>query len=154
MTITVREKGKTLEQSGGLVMTSDMWLAPRIAAMKEIADFDLRYAQKLYGPMIAGASPQDMAAAMAMYPMMKQAMEKWAAEGGSSKAPPILTTVTMEAVKSAEQMAQETKTAAEERSLSAPPASVGGLIGGLAKRKIATEEGRRSDGASRRAPRS
>ena len=31
MTITVREKGKTLEQSGGLVMTSDMWLAPKIA---------------------------------------------------------------------------------------------------------------------------
>ena len=45
MTITVREKGKTLEQSGGLVMTSDMWLAPKIAAMKEIADFDMRYAQ-------------------------------------------------------------------------------------------------------------
>ena len=27
-TVTVREKGKTLEQSGGLVMTSDMWLTP------------------------------------------------------------------------------------------------------------------------------
>ena len=36
MTITVREKGKTLEQSGGMVMTSDMWLAPKIAAMKEV----------------------------------------------------------------------------------------------------------------------
>ena len=33
MTITVREKGKKLEQSGGLVLTSDMWLAPRIAAI-------------------------------------------------------------------------------------------------------------------------
>src|SRR5947209_19280679 len=49
MTITVREKGKTLEQSGGLVVTSDMWLAPRIAAMNEVAEFDMRYAQKLYG---------------------------------------------------------------------------------------------------------
>ena len=49
MTITVREKGKTLEQSGGMVLTSDMWLAPTIAAMKEVADFDMRYAQKLYG---------------------------------------------------------------------------------------------------------
>ena len=46
MTITVREKGKTLEQSGGMVLTSDMWLAPKIAAMKEIADFDVRYAQE------------------------------------------------------------------------------------------------------------
>jgi hypothetical protein len=54
MTITVREKGKTLEQGGGLVVTSDLWLAPKIAAMKEIADFDVRYAQKLFGSMIAG----------------------------------------------------------------------------------------------------
>ena len=46
MTITVREKGKTLEQGGGMVLKSDMWLAPTIAAMKEVADFDLKYAQK------------------------------------------------------------------------------------------------------------
>src|SRR6185295_2983366 len=37
VTVTVREKGKTLEQGGGMVVTSDMWLAPKIAAMKEIA---------------------------------------------------------------------------------------------------------------------
>ena len=49
VTVTVREKGKTLEQGGGMVMTADMWLAPKIAAMKEIRDFDVRYAQKLYG---------------------------------------------------------------------------------------------------------
>ena len=82
MTITVREKGKTLEESGGMVLTSDMWLAPKMPAMKEIADFDLRYAQKLYGPMIAGASAEQMAAAMAMYPMMKQAMGRMTTEGG------------------------------------------------------------------------
>src|SRR5881397_3705396 len=46
MTIAVREKGKTLEESGGLVLTSDMWMAPRIAAMKEIADFQMRYMRK------------------------------------------------------------------------------------------------------------
>src|SRR5215210_2481628 len=66
MTITVREKGKTLEESGGLVMTSDMWLAPQIAAMQEIADFDLKYAQKLYGPMVAGVSASQMAMVTAM----------------------------------------------------------------------------------------
>ena len=65
MTITVREKGKTLEQSGGLVLTSDMWLAPKIAAMQEVAAFDLKYAQKLYGPMVTGVSPAQMAAALA-----------------------------------------------------------------------------------------
>ena len=45
MTITLREKGKTLEQAGGLVLTSDMWMAPKVAGMNEIAEFYLRYAQ-------------------------------------------------------------------------------------------------------------
>jgi hypothetical protein len=55
MTITLREKGKTLEQ-GGMVTTTDMWLAPKIAAMKEIADFDVRYAQALQ-PGCSSAPP-------------------------------------------------------------------------------------------------
>ena len=42
MTITMREKGKTLEESGGMVLTSNTWMAPRVAAMKEIADFQIR----------------------------------------------------------------------------------------------------------------
>jgi hypothetical protein len=33
MTVTVREKGRTLEDGGGLVMTADSWLGPEIAAM-------------------------------------------------------------------------------------------------------------------------
>ena len=38
VTITVREKGKTLEESGGIVMTNDMWLGPKIPQLKELAD--------------------------------------------------------------------------------------------------------------------
>jgi hypothetical protein len=53
MTVTVREKGKTLEQSGGMVLASSTWLAPEIAALKEQAEFDRRYAQKLYGDLIS-----------------------------------------------------------------------------------------------------
>ena len=68
MTITVREKGKTLERSGGVVMASSLWLAPTIPALKEVGEFELRYAQKLYGPMLAGANPRDMASAMARWP--------------------------------------------------------------------------------------
>ena len=60
MTITMREKGKTLEQSGGVVMTSSLWLAPTIPALKEVGEFELRYAQKLYGPMLAGANNTDL----------------------------------------------------------------------------------------------
>src|SRR5882672_2653296 len=100
MTVTVREKGKTLEQGGGMVTTTDMWLAPKIVAMKDIADFDVRYAQKLYGGMMAGVSAEQMAAATAMYPMMKQALGRMNVEGGKLAGTPILTTMTMDTVKS------------------------------------------------------
>ena len=140
MTITVREKGKTLEQGGGLVMTADMWLAPKIAAMKEITDFQVRYAQKLYGPMVVGASAEQMAAAMALYPMMKQAMARMTVEGPKLDGTPIVTTITMDSVKSAEQVAAEAKKAESE---SKPNVSggVGGLIGGFGKKMAAKKMG-------------
>ena len=133
MTITLREKGKTVEQGGGLITTTDMWLAPKIAAMKEIADFDLRYAQKLYGGVV-GASAEQMAAAMAMYPMMKQALGRMSTEGARIDGTAIMTTVTMDAVKSAEQMAEQAKA---EPAPAKPATGLGGLIGGLAAKKIA-----------------
>ena len=136
MTITLREKGKTLEQGGGMVTTTDTWLAPKIAAMKEIAAFDLRYAQKLYGGMFAGASAEQMAAAMALYPMMKQAMGRMTTEGAKLDGTAIMTTVTMDAVKSEEQMAQQTTTTEEK-----PAGGLGGLLGGLAKKAAAKKGG-------------
>lgn len=134
MTVTVREKGKTLQESGGLVLTSDLWLTPAIPAMREVAEFDMKYAQKLYGPMIAGASAQEMASAMAMYPMMKPAIEKLAAEAQKLEGTAILTTTTIDAVKSAEQMAAEQSGSGSQSSGSSAPTSVGGLIGGLGRR--------------------
>lgn len=135
MTITVREKGKTLQQSGGMVLTSDMWLSDAVPSTKEIADFHMKYAQKLYGPMMSGASPEEMASAMALYPMMKPALEKMAAEGSKMQGTAILTTTTIDAVKSAEQLAAEQQnTESSASSSSAPPTSVGGLIGGFGRR--------------------
>ena len=138
MTITIREKGKTLQESGGMVLNSDMWLTPSIPAMKEVAEFNLKYAEKVYGPVfMQGASPQDMASAMAMYPMMKPALEKMAEEGRKLEGTAILTTTTIDAVKSAEQMAaeQNSATAGDSRSSGgSAPTSVGGLLGGLGRR--------------------
>ncbi|HEY6214912.1 MAG TPA: hypothetical protein VIW45_21615 [Vicinamibacterales bacterium] len=133
-TVTIREKGKTLEQGGGMVLTADMWLAPRIAAMKEIADFDMRYAQKLYGPMLSGVSAEQMATAMAMYPMMKQAIGRMNTEGAKLDGTPILTTTTIDSVKSQEQMASESKQSDSSASSDSKPSGVGGLLGGLAKK--------------------
>jgi hypothetical protein len=139
MTVTVREKGKTLEQSGGLVGTTDIWLAPKMAAMNEVQEFDLKYAQMLYGPIVAGASPQDMAAAMAIYPHIKPALERLRTEGGKLEGTPILTTITMDAVRSAEQVAAEKQQASAD---SRPPTNkgIGGLLGGLAKAAARKDE--------------
>ena len=141
VTITVREKGKTLEQGGGMVLTSDMWLAPKIAAMKEIAEFDARYAKQLYGSMIAGVSAEQMAAAMAMYPMMKDALGKMTAEGGKIEGTPIQTITTMDAVKSEEQVAEEAKSSGGGDKPTPPPGSVGGLLGGFAKKMAQKKAG-------------
>jgi hypothetical protein len=134
MTITVREKGKTLEQSGGMVMTSDIWLAPKIAAMQEIAEFDVKYARKLYGPMIAGISASQTAMVAAMYPMMKDAMAKMSAEGAKLDGTAIQTTVTMDAVKSADQLAEESKE--DTKPSGGSVGGISGRLGGMLAKKI------------------
>jgi len=147
MTITVREKGKTLEQSGGMVLTSDMWLAPTIKAMKEVADFDIRYAQKLYGGL-AGVSAEQMAAALALYPMMKQAIGRMNSEGARMDGTAIQTTTTMDMVKSAEQMQEESKSSSSAQSDDSKPTSVGGAIGGLLARRMKKNADENKEGAS------
>ena len=108
MTVTVHEKGKTLQQSGGMVLTSHTWLAPRIAATKEIGEFDRKYAEKLSGPYSIGDA-QQMAAAMAMYPYMKEALGKFQAENVNMDGTAIITTMTMGSVASPEDAAQQQK---------------------------------------------
>jgi len=132
VTVTVREKGKTLEQSGGVVVTTDLWLGPDIPAMKELRDFDMKYAQKIFGTMINGASPRDMGTALAMYPQLKPALDKMAAEGGKIQGTPIQTVMTMDAVASAEEAAEKEKS--KDSSSDSAAATVGGLLGGLARR--------------------
>jgi len=136
MTITVREKGRKLDESGGLVLTSDMWMAPKIAAMREIADFEMRYMRKLQGPVVTGASAEDMAAAMALYPMMKDAIARMNTENVKLDGTAIQTSTTIDAVKSPEQLAQERKQGEDD---ARPSGSVSGMLGGLAK-KIAKKK--------------
>jgi hypothetical protein len=147
MTITVREKGKTLEQGGGIVLTSDMWLAARVAAMKEVADFDLRYAKAIAGTMASAMSAEQMAQAMAMYPMMADAMKKMSAESAKLDGTAVMTTTTFDAVASAQQAQQSAEKEQEA------PRGMGGLLGGLGRRmaKKGDEEKDKPAGAKGRA---
>lgn len=141
-TIAMHEKGKTIEEAGGMIITMDSWLAPKIAAMKEIPEFDRRYAAKLYGPEVAGVSEQQMAAALAMYPMLKDAMGRMTVEGEKLDGTPIQQTVTMDSMKSAEQLEQEKKQSSADASSSSSssPTSIGGMLGGFARRAAKKKE--------------
>jgi len=127
MTITVREKGKALEDSGGIVMTSDMWLGPEIPAMKELADFELRY-WKAIAPEATGVSAEQMAAVLAMYPMLKQGMERMNKEKVNMRGTALSTVTTFDAVKGKEQMAKESESSSNS--------SGGGGLSGMLARKM------------------
>lgn len=129
VTVTVREKGKTLEESGGLVMTADNWLTRSVPALKEISDFDMRYYQKLAGPQVA-VDAQQLAAAMAMMPGLKDAFARMNRENLDGTA---IAMTTIESVKSADQMKQQA--AAAQSGDSSTPTSVGGAIGGFMRRR-------------------
>jgi len=123
-TITVREKGKTLEESGGMVMTTNAWMGPVIPALKELQEFELRYAKALT-PDAPGITAEQMAAVIAMYPMVKSAMERAQAEGAKAEGTPLATTTVFEAVKSKEQLAQQSE-----------QSGGGGGIGGMLARRM------------------
>jgi hypothetical protein len=131
MTVTLREKGRKLEDAGGFVMTADSWLGPQIPALKELADFDVRYWKQLQGPDAMGMSAEQMAAVMAMYPMLKQASDRLSRESGKLQGTPLATTTTFEVVKSKEQMAQQAETSG----------SSGGGLSGMLARKLAKKDG-------------
>ena len=124
MTITVREKGKTLEQSGGLVVTADTWLGPEIPAMKELAEFEMRY-WKAIAPEAEGVSAEQMATVMAMYPMIKQGMERLNREKVNLHGTPLASVTTFDAVKNPDQTEQDQK-----------QSSGGGLSGMLARKMM------------------
>jgi hypothetical protein len=133
MTIVIREKGKKLEQSGGTVLTSDMWMTGKVAAMKEVSDFDVRYYKKLYGGMLSGAEMQQMAAMMATSPTFGKAMKAMSEKRASLEGTPVRTLVTFESVAGTEQKKEEASSS-EDESASAASAMIGGLLGRMKKK--------------------
>jgi hypothetical protein len=124
----VHEKGRKIQQSGGLLVTTDTWLGPKIDALKEIEEFDRRYALKmaeLYGltGSSATASIQQMTAMVAMFPGLVTAMEKMKAESEkiNLEGTSVSTTLTITAWKSARQMAEAEKQDSK-------PSGLGGLL--------------------------
>jgi hypothetical protein len=124
VTVTVHEKDKTLEESGGIVMTTDMWLGPRIPELKELADFDMRYWKALQeGSGVPAMSPEQVAQVMAMFPLFGRAMERMQKDGDKLNGTALDTTMTLESVKSPDQAQSSDQ-------------GSGGGIGGMLARKM------------------
>lgn len=139
MTLTGHEKGKTLEESGGMVMTSHIWLGPDIPALREIAEFDQRYAKILEGLVGLGGSADQMAMAMAMYPGMKDMIGKMQAENVNMQGAQILTETVMETVQNPAQVSQEQKQESEDSGGVSSVRGIGGMLGRRLSRKKTSE---------------
>jgi hypothetical protein len=145
MTITVREKGKTLDESGGVVLTADTWLAPAVPEMKQLVEFERRYVQALYGPMMSTQEMQQFAMALAAHPGLKDAMSRFQKEKGSLQGTPISTILTIDGVQSKQEAEQSArKDDSDQDSGSSSPS---GMLGGFAKKfaKKKAEEGKEQD---------
>jgi hypothetical protein len=134
-TITMREKGKKLEDGGGMVITTDAWLGPKIPAMAEQIAFQRRYIEKVYGKDAAGMA-RDMAQAMAMYPGMKAGMARMQNEAGKMDGTAVLTVVKFESVQTPEQAQAK----ADQKQGGGLSGALPGGLGGMFGKKKKTEE--------------
>ena len=130
ITVTAKEKGKTLEESGGMVVTNEVWVGPRIAALNEVGQFQAKYVKAVYGDSLAGMG-QQFASLSAMFPGLQNVMKTMGDQMTKIDGTPLMTTQRTETVKSAAAMAQAP----------AAPASGGGLSGMMA-RKIMGNKGK------------
>lgn len=138
-TVTVREKGKKLEQSGGSVLKADMWMGPKVAALREVNDFNQKYFKQLYGDSLA--EMQQMAVLMATTPTFGKAMKEFSKKRSSFEGDAVRTTLTFETVAAPGQKKGE-----EEES---SDSLVGGLIGRAMKKRQAKNEDAPAPGRSR-----
>jgi hypothetical protein len=147
MTVSVHEKGKPIAQNGGMVLTSSTWLTPKVANAAEIADFDRRYAEKL--GLFTMVDAQQMAAAVAMYPMMADAMKRMQAENVRLDGTPVLTVMKFDAVAPPDSAQQ---TAKQEPKQENTRPSFGGIGGALARRALNKKDNDKDKEAEASAP--
>jgi hypothetical protein len=137
VTITVHEKGKKIEQSGGFVLTSDMWMGPKIPAMRELGEFDRKFVQKVYGTAM-DAEMIKAAAAMAATPQFAKAMKALAEHRGSFEGTPVRTILTFDTVPGP---ATQQTASSDEQPASGAGAVFGGLMKKMKERRSSSSEG-------------
>ncbi len=134
MTMTMQGADAKSGAKGGLDVTTDMWIAPKVAGYEEVRDFSRRMGQKIaWSPM---SNP------LINRPDMQRAMAELSKEGSKMDGLPVLETIKMggklEGVPDTSSSGT-TSSQTSSRNSSPPPASVsdalgaalGGRLGGL-----------------------
>lgn len=153
-TVTVREKGKTLEDGGGVVLTDDVWLVPTVAAMKEKVDFDIRYFKAIAGPYAAGVPIEQMARATALVPGLALALEKMNVDGASAlDGTAIQSEMTVDSVKSKAELAEASSSGSGDDTAAGGVGALKGMFGGFGK-KLAKKAAAGKDSGNGNAARS
>ena len=127
VTVTAKEKGKALEEGGGMVLTNEVWLGPTSAALNEVAQFQMKFAKAAFGDAIAGMG-QQLASLGAMFPGLQEMLKTMGEQMKKLDGTPLMTVQRTETVKSAAAMAQPA------------PSGGGGLSGALARRVMGNKK--------------
>ena len=131
MRVTVHEKGRSVQEAGGIMIRNDLWLtSQKVPELGELEAWNLRYAQKMaevYGVPASTDATDQMAKLLVSYPSAAKAMERLHAELAkvNLEGTSVAGTMTITGIRSAEQVA-----AAEKEAMN--PA--GGITGFLAKK--------------------
>ena len=124
-------------------METALWMAPEIQALNELQAFRIRYAQQVYGPVMTEAAPT-MAQAVAMYPMMKDAMARFQTEGQKLTGTTLSTEMKFQ-LQAPPQSAQDQQQPEAQKREEPPPTSVGGLLGGIGRRMARKKPEKKKD---------
>jgi hypothetical protein len=109
-------------------------MGPKIAALNEITEFDLKYFQAVYGQAF-GVDPRNVAAVIAMFPSFQKMAQQMQSESGKLQGSALYTTMTFEGMKSAEEMknagGSPSTTSSGDSSSNSGSSGGGGLAGKL-----------------------
>jgi hypothetical protein len=109
-------------------------MGPKVPAMREIVDFDLKFAQKIYGS--AMADMRQIAMAMAATPAFGKAMKVMAEKGKTLDGTAIRTNMKFETVAGTDPATQQQTAESESRRpTSISSAVVGGLFNKMKQRR-------------------
>jgi hypothetical protein len=143
VTVTAHEKGMKLKDSGGAVLTADLWLGPKIAALRELDEFNRRYFQKLYGGINTGGDARSMAMLISQSPAFTKAMKKFQDKQASLDGSAVRTSVKFEVVPDPRNPQAESSPSG---SGDAASRMIGGLMNKAKRNKEASQTGEPSDG--------